>query len=375
MEFTLKLRLLNNLFRKGLFFSLILVSTHVSANEVNLTQVHVNASEVGQGFLLKRLDNCYLITPNHVLGDSFFSNIIAGTKTRPYGEAQTIQSFGYDVALSSVRGAVQSSCLTSIQRFGGLDSILNNVKRVNVASVNVDGSKSLIAAELTDLDLIHFYLSPINEKDEFYKGMSGSVVFDEETPLGMLQSIDMTTGKAKVLRFDRLIETIRPFFASGFGKNSSQSKRGESETQMMAQDVNTSSIPYSITEWNHHPIDNSLRVGHLNDGSVDTRWAVAPQKNKVELTLTFEKMQLINQATLIAHADDKMSMPKDFEIFANRRSKGKRGWVAIKSATWLNLDERMDLKLPPTKAKRLKIVFRSSWGDGSRLEFSELLFN
>ena len=125
-----------NLLLPIIFFCILLAGA-TFAN--GLTQVHIESGEVGQGFLLKRLNQCYLISPSHVLGNSFFATITTGTKTREIGEAEKVQVFGYDLAISNVNGISSANCVTDINAFNPLDTLLKNASLLTVSTINVDG--------------------------------------------------------------------------------------------------------------------------------------------------------------------------------------------------------------------------------------------
>lgn len=358
-------RLLSN----ALFLGLgLFVSGTLSAASNDLTQVYVDAGEVGQGFLISRLNNCYLVTPEHVLGNEFYANVITGTKSREMGEAERVQTFGYDLTLSAITGAAKNECNTSINSFGPLDMLLKSSTALTVSSVNTNGSKSLTPVNMIDLGLV--YLTILSSTDfPLYKGLSGSVVYSGDEPVGILQSIDAESGNGKVLRLDRAIETIRPFFAIGFAADSTNKSPKENAAEKSAF---THEIAYEFTEWNHQPLSANERLSNLHDGDKESVWAVKPEQNSIEITLSFEKITLISGAVFQAPNSTSQSQPKDFEIFSSRRKEGDRGWVSIYSGTWLNNNDELEINISPVKANRLKIVFRSNWGSADRLAFSEL---
>lgn len=353
---------------KSLSISFIMLSLPVLSADI--TQVHVDSGEVGQGFLVKRLNNCYLVSPEHVIGDAFFSSIKTGSKRRLLGEAEKIQTFGYDLSLSSVSGAASTKCITSINSFNAIDSLLNQTTAVSVSSVNADGSKSLTPANLIEVGIVYLSIQPKNSEMPFYKGLSGSLVYSGDKPLGLLQSVDAETGEGKVLRIDRLAETIRPFFSSGFTARSTN-KQTENNSAMVKE--KSVSIPYQLTQWSHKALNVSQRIANLSDGSAETHWAVQPN-GVVSLSISLEGMKTINGLTLTAGDVDITALPKDFELLSNRREKGNRGWVSVYSGTWLNNKSLLDITIAPIKAKRLKVIFRSNWGNAEVLSFSELAF-
>jgi hypothetical protein len=94
----------------------------------------------------------------------------------------------------------------------------------------------------------------------------------------------------------------------------------------------------------------------------------------VELLIDFnQQMQTIKALTLSNFMDDKTLFPKDIEILASRRGQGSRGWSSVYSGTWINNKPVFDVQIPPIKAKRLKLVIRSNWGNANQVGLSEII--
>ncbi|AOW78368.1 hypothetical protein A3Q34_16885 [Colwellia sp. PAMC 20917] len=338
----------------------ILLSGYTFAKTI--TQVHIEAGEVGQGFLLKRLNQCYLISPSHVLGNSFFANITTGTKTREIGEAEKVQVFGYDLAISNVNGISAANCVTDINAFDPLDTLLKNASLLTVSTINVDGSKSITPVTLIDQNIINLNVKPQSEQLPLYKGLSGSIVFLKETPVGILQSVNAETGEGTVIRFDRAMEVIAPFFSSTF-----------SQVKPFKEANTIESIQFNIKNWSHKPIDTEHRVSAINDNKTDSYWSAKLDGKPVSITLDFnDSITLLNGLSLLNESGLKQSFPRDIKVYSNRRGEGKRGWTSIYSGTWSNTKNSFSLKFPPVKAKRIRIEFLSNWGDVKQLSLSEL---
>ena len=354
---------------KNYFLFILLTTFSFSTLSASLTQVHVDSGEVGQGFLVKRLNLCYLVTPEHVLGEEFFANVITGTSLRTLGETERLQSFGYDLSISLVTGAAIKECHTQITTFDAIDDILKNTSNLVVSSINADGSKSDTPVVTIDVGLVYITIKPTSENMPLYKGLSGSVAYVNTTPIGILQSIDANTGEAKLLRMDRAIETIRPFFASSFSVQSNKKQKNSS----VKNATPLASLEFNITEWSHPTLNSNYKVSNLHDQNNDSAWLVKPSGGTVELLIDFnKKMQTIKEFTLSNFMDDKTLFPKDIEILASRRGQGSRGWSSVYSGTWINNKPVFDVQIPPIKAKRLKLVIRSNWGSIDKVGLSEI---
>lgn len=349
-------------------FNLFFLSCFLNA--ATLTQVHVDSGEVGQGFILKRLNVCYLVTPEHVLGQEFFANIITGTSLRNLGETERLQTFGYDLSISLVTGAAIKECEAQITSFNSIDNKLKNSSNLVIASINSDGSKSVTPVVVTDVGLVYVTIKTTSDDMPLYKGLSGSVAYIDSTPIGILQSINATSGKAKLLRMDRAIETIKPFFVSNFAV-----KPNKTKVSKTGQDAALSpSLDFKILEWSHPAISSQYKVANLYDQKKDSAWAIKPSGNPVELLISFnQKMQTIKGLTLSNFTSNKAQFPKDIEILASRRGQGSRGWTNVYSGTWINNKAEFEVEIPPIKAKRLKLVIRSNWGSVNQVGLSEIV--
>lgn len=356
------MKLINKRLIRDLSLSSIVLLTSFFSQAV--TQVYVKSGEIGQGFLLNRLDQCYLVTPAHVIGNEFFASLTGGTNLRALGEAEPIQTFGYDLSILSVNGAVKKECHTNINQFQSINSLLQNATKLSVSSVNSDGSKSLVPVTLTDKALVHLRVKPDSVNFPLYKGLSGSLVFIDKLPVGILQSIDSETGEGILLRLDRAIETIKPFFQA--------SSMHQKTTVNPPKIDGTQNVALSVEKWSQQPLDGDSRIANLLDGKNETSWRVLPSTLPVTVELsTGGHLKRINQLLLSNHSGKKETFVKDFEILSSRKVSGKRGWNTIYSGTWLNNKTDIVINLPPTKAKRLMLVIHSHWGSQQALSLSE----
>lgn len=337
-------------------FFMLICSLSVDA----VTQAYVDAGEVGQGFLMRRLDTCYLISPAHVIGHEFYAAIKTDSIAKSSGEAETLETFGYDLTLLSVQGGARNDCSTDINAFKPIDNILTSVTTLNLNSVNPDGSQSYIPLDITDAGIQYLRVKARSSDLPLYKGLSGSLVYSGKVPVGMLQSIDADTLEGIVLRIDRVIATIRPFFEI----NASS----KSLVKSVESNVNTrgkNSLSMIPLEWSEPPLDASHRMAHLFDQDPDTVWGVkfSGQAVSIEMDISDgKKAQTFMQLTMQVQEKGEATIPKDFEVLFSRKSSGRRGWLNISSATWLKNSKEKTLNFAPVKAKRLKIIFYSNWG-------------
>ena len=347
---------MKTVFSQCWLLSLILFSSAVNA----VTQAYVDAGEVGQGFLLKRLDTCYLVSPAHVIGDEFYAAIKTNSKHRSAGEAQSLETFAYDLTLLSVEGAAKKDCQTHIGAFKSIDSLLGAVTTLNLNAVNPDGSQSYVPVDLMDVGIQYIRVKARSADFPLYKGLSGSMVYFEETPVGILQSIDSQTNEGIVLRIDRVIAVIQPFFTAD-----------TSSEQLIKKSLRTTSsgernsISMVALSWSEPPLNADHRLSYLFDNNPETQWGVnfSGQPLYIEIQLAEgNKAIRFDQLRMQVAMKEAKTMPKDFEVLVSRTSTGNRGWISVLSGTWLKNAAEKQVSFAPVKAKRLKIVFYSNWG-------------
>jgi len=352
------------------------------AQATDITQTFVEAGEIGQGFLLKRLDACYLITPEHVVNDAFFASVTAGNAERSLGDATAIQTLGYDLAILGVTGNAQHACGIDYASFVSATSeVLKSLKsasQLSVSTISADGARVLTPANIASVDLLRLYIQPTDANTPFMQGMSGSLVFAGNTPVGMLQSVDANTSQGVVLRIDRLLETINPFFNDGLSISS------ETPLTQLQQTI-------ELTAWSHaSPAQISAQF--ISDGDKTSHWRYRLQQgpqsigehnplhayriaNQVRLQFSLgENLQPLSSITLSNHSGERDSFIRDFEILASRQADGA-GWVPVYAGTWMIGEKDKTVQLENVVARRFMLVARSHWNpDATDIVISEISF-
>lgn len=356
------------MFKQSILALIFCLSTF-SSSVVALTQAHVYAGEVGQGFLLKRLETCYLVSPQHVIGDALFAEIITNTPAKSVGEAQLLETFGYDLALLTIDGSASNSCDTDISSFKPIDHLLGNTTSLSLKYVNQDGSQSYTTVDLSDASIQYLRVRPRSTNPPLYKGLSGSTLYSSDVPVGILQSIDANTNEGIVLRMDRVISTIAPFFSVNATSNKLVQSKKKGAVLSSAEDLSLSPLNWSTT-----PIDRNHRLVNLLDSNPDTQWSAVFDGAMITLEFMIgkgDKNYRFRSLELETNTTDVSSKPRDFEVLVSRKKEGRRGWTSIYAGTYLKNEDKKILNFAPVKAKRIRIRFASNWG-GSSLRLSNL---
>lgn len=335
---------------KWMIATLMLSSGHLLANAFP-PQAFVQAEERGQALLFTRLNNCYGVTPAHVMGSDFFASLMGTGKNRPVGDADFLQKFGYDLSILYVSGSLSQHCGNNITDIPNLDDLLNGATRAVVSSVNDGGELTRQTQTVIDKGLIYFRVRPESPSDRLYQGMSGSLVIVNEQAAGILQSVDAETGEGKVLRLDRALETVRPFF---------RSNDNNTETIPISVAQPTISSKIEVIEWSEPPSSAEHRASLLVDKN-EGYWR-AGAKFPQSISLKTIGDELVSMTSIELHADSisaKEELVKDVEILGSLD--GER-WNSIGSGTFVKSRASLTIRFSPVKYRFFRVKVYSNWG-------------
>ena len=319
-------------------------------------QAFVRTAEEGQALLLKRLGECYAVTPAHVLGDELFASLTGGHSRRPQGDGDLLQTFGYDLAILHVTGALAGFCNGSPVVAAGLEDRLATADRGVLTSVNADGSISRRRVTLSDVGLLYLRVRPERDRDQLFKGLSGSLLLVGDRPAGILMAVDADTGEGRVLRYDRALETLRPFFG-GAGR---AARRAASPPKLAIP--RTGPAP-EVVSWNVPPLDADHRAANLVDGK-QTVWYASAGSFPVEVVLELpgDKTSVVQEVRLIGRGVAPAArLPRDFEILVSSRPDGH--WLPVATGSYIRTEQEKTVGFVPVRVRRLMLRIYSNWGD------------
>ncbi|WP_076011056.1 hypothetical protein [Alteromonas abrolhosensis] len=340
------------------YITLLFLSFISSGYANNFTQVFIEGDDIGQGFLVKRLNLCYFISPLHVIENSVFLTVKGSDELRSLGDGQMLQPFGYDLSVGHVSGSLANQCGVDYNAISVKQSDIEKAKSVIVSTVNSDGLPSNMSATIQETGLIYLTIKPQAKERTFFKGMSGSLVFSGGVPVGMLQSIDNKTGLGKVLRMDRLFETVSPFFSTD---------GGDTQVNEVAP-TKGSNLNFIVTYWNMPPTVSQKSIKLINDGDTSTYYETTLNGDIAEIDFTLSDYNHIEGLKLSLPNDSGI---KDIEVLTSKKSEGKRGWISTASSTILPNQSEVVIELGSIKARRLKVKFYSSWNKNGLIKISE----
>lgn len=333
-------------------------------------QAFISAGEHGQAVLLSRLNECYAVTPAHVIDGGFFATLVGGSSARPRGEADLLQVFGYDLAVLRVTGAITDDCRFDLGSSLALDRLLSSEGRGQIVSVSSDGSISRRNVRISDVGLVYLRVSPAGPQDQMFKGLSGSLLVLGDDPAGILMAVDPENGEGKVLRFDRAVETIRPFFGltsgtSGLELKAQKEPRASGEGNLAAQ----------VESWSSPALSADHRMSNLIDGAgATTVWLARPDGFPIEIIVDLkgDAVQAIDRIVLVGEGvEPRERLPRDFEVLVSSRKEG--GWMPVFSGTFFPSDSSRSVAFAPVRARRVMLRIYSHWGDAKGVGLSDLV--
>ncbi|MGM0569544.1 hypothetical protein [Marinobacter sp.] len=337
---------------------LLWLALATSAAAAGPDQAFIDAGEQGQAVLMGRLGECYAVTPAHVVGDSLFSTLVGTGDGRSRGDGDLLQVFGYDLAVLRVTGGITSECGTAIDQVVSLDSHLASAGSAQVVSVNPDGSVSRRHVLISDVGILYIRVSPVGEQDQLFKGLSGSLVTLGSLPVGLLMSVDPDTGDGRALRFDRTLETLRPFFGLA------AAKRGPaSEQPQEAGPAGSGNLVTEVLSWSSAPLDGDHRATNLL-GSGKAPWLARAGEFPLEVIvdLAGDRAVAIDRVELVGEGvAPSERLPRDFEVLIRTTADG--GWMPVYTGTYFQNEPTRTVRFAPVRAQQVMLRIHSHWGD------------
>jgi len=201
---------------------LLLPGALLSASVALAADVALNVADTrGQGSLLRRGNECLVITPRHVIEDkdgnlrAMFKPVEVTYADRSRTTAKTLERFGEDVALLRLEEQPRAGCRDERFAADGLDRLLGASTEGVLKRRTEDGSDAFTPVAIASHDAYDsIRVEPALPSGSIDQGDSGSVLYIENRPVGMLTDLDEETGLGVVMRADKLMSVIAPFMAA-----------------------------------------------------------------------------------------------------------------------------------------------------------------
>lgn len=189
------------------FFSILFLQIHAQQS------VYLESSEKGRGVLKSRGNECFVITPAHVVKESIKNISITGEKN-VLSKGRLVQILAPDLAIIRVtEGGTQNCDSWSMPK--NYFTILDNSIEGYLELVQTSGSKKRVQVFISEKDEEIITIEPKRVNQPFLKGMSGASLFTQydgkKIFLGMLQEVD-ENGNGYVYQADDMERILGGFF-------------------------------------------------------------------------------------------------------------------------------------------------------------------
>lgn len=320
-------------------------------------QAHVSSQENGQSLLLGRLGQCYAVTPAHVVGQAGFANLTG--PNRVMGDAELLQVFGYDLALLQLNDSpLRLLCKDAVRPTVVIDEALTSSAAAVVQSLNDDGSIARRRVSVLDHDMLYLRVRPESANDRLFQGLSGSLIAAGEQRIGMLLSVDPGTGIGKALRYDRMLETVAPFF---HGTPSALVAVAGPEA-MPGRDL-------KVVSWSAPSKDAGSRAENLVSAGAGP-WIATFSDQPVEVVLELNAPTPVSTVELSsAGCEDLDMLARDIEILGARD--GNR-FVPLGAATMPSKGGAVTVSFAPARLKRIQVRVHNTWKDKGNLTLGKV---
>ena len=176
--------------------------------------VFIESTENGNGILQQRFEECFIITPHHVIEKSMGS--LKGMDQNGYEiTAEHTKSFPIDLALLKVLNNEGIDC-TKWKASKNINNILQNSNSGFIEFRDEVGKKSLIHVNIIEINQNFIKVQPKDPGEQFVKGNSGAGFFltynNEKLFAGMLISISDEARTGNILQADDIERHLSGFF-------------------------------------------------------------------------------------------------------------------------------------------------------------------
>jgi hypothetical protein len=163
----------------------------------------------GQGFLYKHQDNCFVVTPSHVIDEATKISVL--TASRKSYSAKLVKNFDIDLALLELKSAKKLCEKATFNQSNKLTSLLKIYEEGVLKSKLADGSTLQTKVNIVGVDETEMLqIKPQKSTDILKQGYSGSVLFIANQPSGILLEVD--EGSGYVYRADALNKKLLTYF-------------------------------------------------------------------------------------------------------------------------------------------------------------------
>ncbi|MES9971886.1 MAG: hypothetical protein ABW092_17770 [Candidatus Thiodiazotropha sp.] len=177
-------------------FSLFLNTAHIQAQPVHVQVDGAGGIEYGAGISVGKGEECFIITPSHVIEGAGKNAITVTNLKGKRAKARVLkQVMDFDAALLKLQDSSNFDCPEDWDTGTGLGKKIENAPFLISKKVNDNGRVEQNRLFVSGLSAETIELEPYNERSKLQEGDSGSSVYAASHLVGMVISVDTATGE------------------------------------------------------------------------------------------------------------------------------------------------------------------------------------
>ncbi|MFK7853624.1 MAG: hypothetical protein AB8B79_05900 [Granulosicoccus sp.] len=246
------------LLTKTVFTTLVLFCASIVSGMALATDAYLELPDqsFGQGTLIKSGNECFIITPKHVLFDD--DGFPRGSPVRVvYGDRSETQAdlhkaFDGDLALLRLRSQPAFGCVRDPFETAGVSKILAGNTQAVLERKGFDGSSNFVHLLIVQSDAYGaIQTKPMLEGDTLQKGYSGSAILIDNVAVGMLTNV--VEGVGISMRSDLIMASLSTFLAAAQSSRSlhiTLDEKSQFLKPIITQQANNAGVPIEENEKN-----------------------------------------------------------------------------------------------------------------------------
>ena len=356
-----------------------LTSSAAHAQQAVVRSLDTPDLEIGQAWLMRSGSQCVAVLPQHVVAEARHPSLLREGNAGLRGDAVTMTDLGDDAAFATMNGNITRECGFSI------GSISRNIERHlrdggmgTLRSINGDGTVGRLPVTVVDDDGSQLLrVMPTVEHQGIHKGLSGSLLYVNEQPVGMLLSVHARSGVGTVLRTDVLLAKVEQALRSTSIDAAASKPTVPAMTSSSGGTAtsSTSSNPWQIVSWNVDASDSSSLAGNLTAavGITENGWRAAVARWPVVLDLGgVDSVRIVQGLRFIAGSSAAAELPAKIQILTTA-SADNTAWRSVSSDTLQFVQGVAEIKFLPVRARQLRVEIYGAQQSTNRVALTRML--
>lgn len=321
--------------------------------------------ENGQGWMFNHRGNCYLIVPQHVVGNKrelqfFTENPIV------HGDARVMRNFKTvnDLAIAFVAPGLQDRCTTS---WDSMPSDISNVLRagasLTLSEVRSSGLVDSVEGTVRAYDANKIFLAP-DKADSMYQGRSGSALLRNGVFIGMAVKAE-GSDIGEFLRADEIHDDLRGLI----GRSNSVTRPPSNQLSKIDHQCSINNDVYTGVLCSSPTLTDSGVCSDLMTGKT-VQFPADSLPLIIELTLSEGSARRLTRFSHSVQApiSDNTTVPRSVLVLVDSSKDKRKRWKKFGSRDSApNGSVQVNNGSKPL-ARRIQFIVQSSWDAGKPVE-------